>query len=346
MASDLSRIFANRTSRHLIFWAAWVFGFTFIQSYGESLHHYFAWFSYYMVTLPIFVAHTYLVAYWLLPVFARKGRYLLLTLLFLALLILFSVLELVVSNEFIFRWFPTGSDLISNYLQPGHVLVSGLGNLYIVMVFLAARTIRNAFIARDERSKYHILRLEEQYDQVNRKLQPGLLLFAVDQMVLMAAKGKQHVSAAIASTSDLMNDLMRVTDLPWQPAEDELRLIRKLIRLHDTFNMKVRELEVSSSADLTRLSLKPLVLFIIAETVIRACYGREHLSFHIAFSQTPKGENIRYHCLCESGFPLSDDSMHEMVQKLQMTGAGVYGFSFEKQADGLTVMIQKTRTEG
>ena len=186
MVRSIFNIFSNRTARHLLFWALWVLGFTVIQSFGKPLHYYFAWFSYYMVTLPLFVVHTYLIAYWLLPVFWKKGRYLSFIFLFLFLYLFFSVIELVVSNEFIFKWFPTGTELLENYLTPGHVLVSGLGNLYIVFVFLAAKSVRDAYLAREEREKYDLIKLEEQYKLTNNRLQPGLLLFSMDQIFDMA----------------------------------------------------------------------------------------------------------------------------------------------------------------
>ena len=73
MSSDLlSKLDQRRGLRHLLFWFVWVVGFTFIKSFGESMDIYLGWFSYYLITLPIFVAHTYLVAYVLVPLFLNK----------------------------------------------------------------------------------------------------------------------------------------------------------------------------------------------------------------------------------------------------------------------------------
>lgn len=341
MAADLFKILSNRTARHLVFWMAWVFSFTFIQSFGESLHHYFAWFSYYMVTLPVFVGHTYLIAYWLIPLFARKGRYLIFVLLFLGMLIFFSALELVISNEFIFKWFPTGSELMDNYLSFSHILVSGLGNLYIVIVFLAARIIRNAYMVREEREKFHLRKLEEQFDRANRKLQPGLLLFAVDQLDRMAKDGDQATPAAIAATSDLINDLMLVSGVPQHSAEDEIRLVRKLIRLFDTFSVKVSEFGVSASADLTRIMLHPLLLFIIVEAVSRESYGKEAPAFSIGFGPADEGTKISVHCNCKKEVYGSGSVRDDLEQRLKMIGSERYVFSFTAAGDGLTIVILK-----
>ena len=137
----------NRTWRHLMFWLCWVIGFTFVKSFGASSEIYLGWFSYYLLTLPIFVTHTYLVAYVLIPLFFNKKGIPVFIVLFLGLFYGFSVLELLLSNEFIFKWYQTGSDITDDYLRAGNVVASGLGNLYIVLVFLAARTVREWYNA-------------------------------------------------------------------------------------------------------------------------------------------------------------------------------------------------------
>ena len=109
----------RRVTRHILFWTAWVLGFTFIKSFGMPLSIYAGWFVYYIVTLPIFVLHTYLIVYWLIPAYFRMKKYLLFSVFFIILFFMFSVLELVVSHEFIFKYFETGTRIIENYLSFG-----------------------------------------------------------------------------------------------------------------------------------------------------------------------------------------------------------------------------------
>ncbi len=106
----------KRGLRHLVFWLTWVFGFTFIKSFGEPMQVYLGWFSYYLITLPIFIAHTYLVAYLLVPYFLNKRLFPFFIVLFLGLFYGFSVLELLLSNEFIYKWYQTGAELTNDYL--------------------------------------------------------------------------------------------------------------------------------------------------------------------------------------------------------------------------------------
>ena len=147
MKAGIDHLFAEEDWRHIFFWLCWVLGFTFIKSFGQAYEIYFGWFSYYVLTLPIFVLHTYLVAYVLIPRFFNRKQWPVFALLFVLFFYGFSVLELILSNEFIFVWYPTGSLVTDDYLESGNVIRSGLGNLYIVLVFLAAKTVRNWYMA-------------------------------------------------------------------------------------------------------------------------------------------------------------------------------------------------------
>jgi hypothetical protein len=116
MIPYLEQLLRKRIYRHVLFWMFWVFGFTFIKSFGQSFDAYFGWFSYYVITLPIFMGHTYLVTYLLIPrFFTRKGMPVFI-LLFLGLFYGISVLELLVSHEFIFEWYPVGAEASETYL--------------------------------------------------------------------------------------------------------------------------------------------------------------------------------------------------------------------------------------
>ena len=123
-----------RLKRHLLFWATWILGFTFIKSFGMPLSVYLGWLVYYIVTLPVFVSHTYLIVYWMIPAFLKARKYVLFSLVFILLFYGFSMVELIISNEFVFKYFQTGSTSSDAYLGPGNVLINGLGNFYIVLV--------------------------------------------------------------------------------------------------------------------------------------------------------------------------------------------------------------------
>ncbi len=208
MKRRLLQLFENRAGRHILFWICWVLGFTFIKSFGKPYEVYLGWFSYYVVTLPIFIAHTYLVAYVLIPRFFTRRLMPVFMVLFLGLFYGFSVLELLLSNEFIYQWYPTGSEITEDYLSPGNVLRSGLGNLYIVLVFLAARTVRDWSMADRKQKELMQQELKEQMEETMIRVQPLMLIYAIDHIDRMVERSSPDVTKAIALTSELLSEVM------------------------------------------------------------------------------------------------------------------------------------------
>ena len=229
MRGSLAQLIGNRRWRHLIFWVCWVLGFTFIKSFGQTYEIYFGWFSYYVVTLPIFVGHTYLVVYLLIPRFLNKKHWPIFVALFILFFYGFSVIELILSNEFIYVWYPTGSLVTENYLVPGNVIRSGLGNLYIVLIFLASKTVRSWYMADMQQKELMQVELLQQMEDTITKVQPMMLLFAIDKIDEMVKESSSEVTRAIALTSELLSDLMMYHEENIQWFSREIELVKKLV---------------------------------------------------------------------------------------------------------------------
>jgi two-component system LytT family sensor kinase len=259
----------NREGRHILFWICWVVGFTFIKSFGKPCEVYFGWFSYYVITLPIFVAHTYLVAYVLIPYLFSKRMVPVFIILFLGLLYGFSVLELILSNEFIYGWFPTGSRIMEGYLSPANVLRSGLGNLYIVLVFLAARTVRRWSVASNEQKELMQVELKGQMEETMTRIQPLMLLYAIDHIDRMVERSDPGVTRAIALTSELLSEVMMYHEEGQRWISREIELVKKLVSLAELFRGNRLDVEFFISGDPGTIELPPMILFSFIDLLFR-----------------------------------------------------------------------------
>jgi len=259
----------RRVTRHILFWTAWVLGFTFIKSFGMPLSIYAGWFVYYIVTLPIFVLHTYLIVYWLIPAYFRMKKYLLFSVFFIILFFIFSVIELVVSHEFIFKYFETGTRIIENYLSPGNIIISGLGNFYIILVFLAVRSINTWYLNQEQQKNLVRQNLEHRVDHVISRVQPRLLIYAVNHIERLAEKSPELATRAIALTSEILNEVMIYNGQPYQVIEKEVDLIRKLAGLVEIFRGNRPEIEFFLSGDPSRIQFPSLILFTFVEMIFR-----------------------------------------------------------------------------
>jgi len=331
----------HRTVRHLVFWICWVLGFTFVKSFGESSEVYMGWFFYYVLTLPIFVAHTYLIAYILIPLFFNKRGYPVFAGLFLALFYGFSVLELLVSNEFIYKWFPTGSAISEDYLRAGNVIASGLGNLYIILVFLAAKTVREWFNA-DKRSKELIqVDLQQQMENAITKVQPLMLLYAIDNIDRMVDESSPEVTRAIALTSELLNEVMVYNEEDPKLFNREIDLVKKLVHLVSVFRNCEPDVEFFISGDPGQINLPPMILFTLVDMIFRK-FQKESTLPEVNIEASGYSDLITVQVMY-SGARKQDEILQDClssVKQLESCYNGRVSIAMESHSYGCSVIIR------
>lgn len=338
----------DRTWRHVIFWTCWVVGFTFIKSFGEAHEIYFGWFSYYVVTLPIFIAHTYLIAYLLIPHLLNKKYYPLFILLFIGLFYGFSVLELILSNEFIFKWYPTGSVMIENYLSPGNVAVNGLGNLYIVLVFLAVRTVRNWYFAENKRKELQQVELQKQMEDTMTRVQPMMLLYAIENINRMVDRSSGEVTRAIALTSELLSEVMMYHEDKHHLFAREIELVRKLVSLVELFRESKPEVEFFISGDPGHIKLPPMILFSFVDQIFRKCSNEQNVpELNIEASGFSNLVTIQ---VLHGGMKGKEPELEKCMNAVRQIASyydGRVSISFEKHSFGCSVIItDSTKDQG
>lgn len=340
MGSFIEKYLDNRTWRHIGFWSAWVIGFTFIQSYGKSHEYYFGWIFYYILTLPIFIAHTYLVAYVLIPRFLTKRLWPIFIISFFLALYGFSFLELVLSNEFIFIRYPTGTHLQENYLNFGNVTISGLGNLYIVLVFLAIRTIRHWNLANNQKKELEQEKLQQQIEDTVSRVQPRMLLYAVDQIEKMVERADPEVAAAIALMSEILNDVMMFNREEHQPFLSEVELIKKLLILVSHYREDPLEVEIFLSGDPGQIRFPPMLLFSLVDMLIREF---DHLPVLPEINIEASGFSNMITVLILSHQSTGNHPMGELfnriIQRLGSFCGSDVRFTWEKHSYGLSLIM-------
>ncbi|MBN1132751.1 MAG: hypothetical protein JXR52_05920 [Bacteroidales bacterium] len=267
MIERLSRINHRRFIRHALFWAVWVFGFTFVKSFGAPADIYFGWFVYYIITLPLFVIHTCLIVYWLIPFYFKNRRYPVFAFLFLVLFSTGSVLDLVVSHEFVYRYYSIGPFGNEQYLTAGNIVINGLGNLYIIVVFLAARSIRIWYLNQESEKKKFRCLLALEVNRTIAMVHPELLIYSVNNIEKLAGKSPEHATRAIALTSEILSEILFYGNERQQSIEREFSIIQKFINLLIIFRNTKPEVEFFISGDPVGIKFPPLILFSLVEMI-------------------------------------------------------------------------------
>ena len=331
----------NRSLRHLVFWLTWVVGFTFIKSFGESMEVYLGWFSYYLITLPIFIAHTYLVAYLLGPYFLNKRLFPFFIVLFLLLFYGFSVLELILSNEFIYRWYQTGTELTDNYLAPANVIMSGLGNLYIVLVFLASRTIKEWYYANTRSKELQHFELQQQMENAITRVQPPMLLYAIDHIDRMVEESSPDVAKAIALTSELLNEIMIYHEEKHKLFSGEIVLVRKLVVLISVIRECKPDVEFFISGDPGQIKMPPMILFTIVDMIFRK-FEEESLIPELHIEASGYSNMITVQIL-SSGSKRHEETTADCLQTMKQIESfykGQVSMNIESHSYGCSVVVR------
>ena len=217
---------------HTIFWLAWIISFTAIQSVGSDTNMWFMWFVYYVITLPIFIAHTYLVAYWLLPKFFFKGQYMYFIAGFLLFLVLFSVIELIVSNEIVFKHFDPNKAFSPGYLNLPNILISGVGNLYIVLVFLAIKVGRSWYSTQNLQEELMLTKLETDLEIYQNQLQPKLIYSLMDELEIITEQKPEKAPEMIVKISSFLNHFLFEGKEELLSLSLESKLIEEYLEIH------------------------------------------------------------------------------------------------------------------
>lgn len=331
----------NRSLRHLVFWFIWVVGFTFIKSFGESMEVYLGWFSYYLITLPIFVAHTYLVAYILVPILLNKRLFPFFIGLFLVFFYGFSVLELLVSNKFIYQWYQTRTELMDDYLTPANVIMSGLGNLYIVLVFLAARTVREWYGANSRSKELQHVELQHQMENAINRVQPHMLLYAIDHIDRMVEESSPDVTKAIALTSELLNEVMLYHEEKRKLFSGEIVLVRKLVTLVSLIRELKPDVEFFISGDPGQIKMPPMILFTIVDMIFRKYESEANIpELHIEVSEYSDMITVQ---ILTNNTKKHEENMKDCLQTMQQIEAfykGQVSMNIESHSYGCTIIIK------
>lgn len=259
----------RRYLRHGLFWLGWVIGFTFIKSFGSGMTAYTGWLLYYVITLPVFMTHTYLVMYWAVPRFLSGLKIILFVAFFGLMMYFFSLCEMFITSNVLSEIFPAVFTENLNYRNPVNVMISGIGNLYIILVFVAVKMIRSWFIADQQEKQIlkHSLLVERA--DANAGIQPEMLLFSIASIEQMGPERLEDVAPAIAQLSELMNSVMQAHKQVVVRLDEELRNMRNLIRLYRIFFLtEMPEVNIDQQ-ELPGSLFPAFMLFTPLEIVIR-----------------------------------------------------------------------------
>lgn len=255
----------KRIGLHFVFWLLWIVSFTVLQSFGYNIDNYKAWLVYYLVTLPLFMTHTYVVAYWLLPEYFFKHRYLAFSCWIFVFLILTSVGELLISNELVWKLVNPENIQQGSYLNWKSILINGLGNEYIVIVFLSVKVIRFWNAKMSEKTDLQNRKISTEIELLQYQLYPRAVLNVIDRLEYLARIQSPQTSEMIIRLSNLMSNMTAIRKPVLILLKKEVEMIRNYIDIQQLSLPKAIDVNFHLIGELNSIQVPPFLFFQLVE---------------------------------------------------------------------------------
>lgn len=301
---------------HCLFWLTWIVSFTVIQSLGQPLHEYFVWLMYYLITLPVFVSHTYLIAYWLVPRFFFKGKYILFLLIGFVLLVAFSVIELLVSNSLVFRVFSPEKAFTPGYLNFKNILISGLGNHYIIFVFLAIKVGRSWYLSEIRKEELLMSKTETELEIYQYQLQPKLVYSLISEVEKIVSDEPKKAPDLIIKLSGFLNRFLFEGKEGMIPLQLEVKLIEEFMDIHRFALSERLKVNFVVNGNLNPFVVPPLLLLPFLNDSLKIVYEcNNFFETTVLIKAERKYLLFSFTMWSEESFRLSDNDNMEITKQ-------------------------------
>ena len=301
---------------HTIFWLGWVVSFTIIQSLSTGIENWFVWLMYYIITLPIFIAHTYIIAYWFLPKTFFKARYLLFIVGAILLLIVFSVLELVVSQNLVFKVFDEKLALEPDYLNFSNIVISGIGNHYIILVFLAIKAGASWYRAENENEELLRTKVETELEIYRYQLQPKMVLTLVEELETLSEKEPDKAPDMIIKISNFLNVFLFEGKEELIPLSLEVKLVEQFLDIHKNALGDRMTCNFVVNGNLKPYVIPPLLILPFINSAIKLVYEcNKSYEITVLIKAERKYLLFSFSFWSENEFSLTDNKTSEITRK-------------------------------
>ncbi len=219
------------------------------------------------------MVHTYLIAYWLLPKTFFRGKYISAVAGLFLFLLVFSVIELVVSNEIVFRIFAPEKMFSPGYLNPKNIIISGIGNHYVILIFLAIKVGLSWYRSENINEELQQTKTETELELYRFQLQPKLIFSLVEELEIIMDTVPEKVPEMIIRISNFLNRFL-------YEGKDELislylesKLMEEYLDIHKHALDNRLNSNFMVNGKLQKYTLPPLLLLPFINNAIKMAYS-------------------------------------------------------------------------
>ena len=262
------------------------------------------------------MAHTYILAYWVLPETFYKERYFLAVLAIFILLLVFSAIELFVSNELVFKPFAPQKVFAPGFLNFKNIVISGIGNHYIILSFLAIKVGRSWYKAKNRKDELLRLNVETELEIYRYQLQPQLVYTLMDELEKISKTEGNKAPEMIIKVSAFLNHYLYESKEELIPLQLEVQLLQEFMEIHKLAKQEKLASTIIVNGNLKSYVVPPLLLLPFINNSFKIMYEcNETFESNVIIKAEKKYLLFSFSFWSEKEFRIKDNTNTEITRK-------------------------------
>lgn len=262
----------ERISRHFLYWAAWSTFYiltNYFTAYGGDLWQ-FAAFE--MLVLPIKMGCTYTIAYWVMPQFLYKKKYLVFALVTIAVAFFFGWLLYLMYFKVIY---PEVFGKLKAHDTIGQFVFKGVELVYIASVVLGIKFFQNYEHERQLNQSLRHEKVEAELKYLKNQVQPHFLFNTLNNIYGMVLSKDKNASDTIVKLSEMLGYMLYDSNVPLIALAAEVDNLENFIALERLRYDRKLDFQFEKTMGDDDLFIAPLLLLPFVENAFKHGPGKE-----------------------------------------------------------------------
>ena len=225
-------------------------------------------------------------------------------------------MELVVSNEIVFRLFDPEKMFSAGYLSLKNIVISGIGNHYIILIFLAIKAGMSWYSAQNEQDELLQMKTEAELEIYRYQLQPRLILSLVEEMEIISEKDAAKMPDMIIKLSNFLNRFLFEGKEDIIPLSQDVELLEEFLGIHQLALGNRFKNNFVVNGKLQFFVVPPLLLLPFLNSAIKIAYQCNNLFENTVIIKAEKKYLLfTYTFWSENAFKFVDNEETEITRK-------------------------------
>ncbi len=263
----------ERISRHILYWCGWWGFYALVNTNSYTDGSYVDWLLVELFVLPVKLALTYFVIYYLLPRFSKKKRYFSLLFITLALTfvgaIILRAMEFVSLKEWLFQSGELSCAFGKAPFFVSKIVYKALDLLFVVSLVAIIKFIQQQFIYERKTKSLLTQKLETELQFLKHQLQPHFLFNTLNNLYGLILTKSDRAGDMVVKLSEIMSYMLYGSNETLVPVEDELANLENYIALEKIRYGDELQIDYKVIGETKDKKIPPLVLISFVENAFK-----------------------------------------------------------------------------